>query len=135
MPLPASRGATSSRALPRSQEACVRALPADFIDHLLRAEQTFSRPVSLLCYFQESSVVGLYYFCNSHVIHLVIFFFIIMMIMIIIVTIAGIFFPAQSWVLFISHNSCDGAPAAHFRASVAGPSLYNHYQQLVAIKL
>lgn len=100
----------------------MRALPADFIDHLLRAEQTFSRPVNLLCCFQESSVVGHYYFCNSHIIHPVIFFIIIMT-MIIIVTIAGIFFPAQSWALFISCNSCDGAPEARFRASVAGQTV------------
>lgn len=75
MPLPASRGGSLSRALPRSREACVRALPANFIDHLLRTEQTFSRPVSLFCCFQESFVVWLYYFCNSHIIQLLIFLY------------------------------------------------------------
>lgn len=128
MPLPASRGATSSRALPRSQEACVRALPADFIDHLLRAEQTFSRPVSLLCCLAGE-------FCCLTLLLLQLshnppsnFFIIIIVMMIIIVTIAGIFFPAQSWALFISRNSCDGAPGARFRASVAGQSgCFTHY--------
>lgn len=51
-----------------------------------------------------------------------------MMMMMIIGTTAGIFFPAQSWALFISRNGFDGAPGARFRSSVAGQTVcFTHY--------
>lgn len=74
MRLPVSRGTTSSRALPRSREACVRALPANFliiIDfYWERSKHSADRWGSSAVF---SSVVWLYYFCNSHIIHLVVF--------------------------------------------------------------